>query len=168
MSGVTAYIALGSNLQDPAAQVEAAFSALGTLPESKLRARSSLYRTTPVGYADQPDFINAVAAIETTLAPRALLNALLALELARGRARTFQNAPRTLDLDVLLYGDQQIDEPGLAIPHPRLHERAFVLVPLAELAPDLMVPGRGRVSALLRAVDTRGVQREGAAAVNAS
>ena len=168
MSGVIAYIALGSNLQDPAAQVEAAFTALDALPDSTLRARSSLYRTTPVGYADQADFINAVAAIETKLAPRALLDALLTLEQARGRARTFQNAPRTLDLDVLLYADQIIDQPGLAIPHPRLHERAFVLVPLSEIAPDLVIPGRGRVSALLRTVDARGVQREGAAAVNAS
>ena len=168
MNGVTAYIALGSNLQDPAAQVEAAFAALDTLPQSRVVARSSLYRTTPVGYADQPAFITAVAAFETTLAPRALLDALLALEKARGRARTFPNAPRTLDLDVLLYGDQLIEEPGLSIPHPRLHERAFVLAPLAEIAPDLVVPGRGRVSALLRAVDVRGVQRDGSAAVNAS
>lgn len=157
---VTAYIALGSNLEDPAAQVAAALTALDTLPQSQLRARSSLYRTAPVGYADQPDFINAVAAIETSLAPRALLDALLALELARGRARKFVNAPRTLDLDVLLYGDRQITEPGLSVPHPRMHERAFVLVPLAEIAPDCVVPGRGAVAALLRNIDISGVRRE--------
>jgi 2-amino-4-hydroxy-6-hydroxymethyldihydropteridine diphosphokinase len=162
MSGVTAYIALGSNLEDPAAQVRAAFAALSTLPQTQLRACSSLYRTAPVGYADQPDFINAVAAIETTLAPRALLDALLALELARGRARTFANAPRTLDLDVLLYGDQSIDEPGLCVPHPRMHERAFVLVPLAEIAPACVIPGRGAVADLLRHFDGSGVRRDDA------
>ena len=106
------------------------------------------------------DFINAVAAIETSLAPRALLDALLALELARGRTRKFVNAPRTLDLDVLLYGDRQITEPGLSVPHPRMHERAFVLVPLAEIAPDCVVPGRGAVAALLRNIDISGVRRE--------
>ena len=158
MSVVTAYIALGSNLADPVSQVTGAFAALAALPDSHLVKRSSLYRTAPVGYADQPDFINAVAAIETALAPRALLDALLALELARGRARHFVNAPRTLDLDVLLYGDQLIDLPGLSIPHPRMFERAFVLVPLAEIAPDCVVPGRGTVRELLRSVDQSGVR----------
>jgi 2-amino-4-hydroxy-6-hydroxymethyldihydropteridine diphosphokinase len=159
MTGATAYIALGSNLENPAAQVAAAFAALGALPQSRLCARSSLYRTAPVGYADQPDFINAVAAIETALAPRDLLDALLALEQARGRARQFANAPRTLDLDVLLYGALLLDEPGLRLPHPRMHERAFVLVPLAEIAPDCVIPGRGAVAALLRGLDVRGVRR---------
>ena len=106
MTGVTAYIALGSNLENPAVQIEAAFGALATIAGSRLVKRSSLYRTAPVGFADQPDFINAVGAIETVLEPRALLDALLALEAARGRARTFANAPRTLDLDVLLYGER--------------------------------------------------------------
>ncbi len=160
MTRVTAYIALGSNLEDPAAQVAAAFTALAALPQSQLQARSSLYRTAPFGYADQPDFINAVAAIATSLTPRQLLDALLALELARGRARKFANAPRTLDLDVLLYGDRQINEPGLTVPHPRMHERAFVLAPLAEIAPDCVIPGRGAVAALLRGVDSSGVHRE--------
>jgi 2-amino-4-hydroxy-6-hydroxymethyldihydropteridine diphosphokinase len=160
MTRATAYIALGSNLDDPAAQIVAAFAALAALPQTRLCARSSLYRTAPVGYAAQPDFINAVAEIETALAPRALLDALLALELARGRARTFANAPRTLDLDVLLYGDAQIDEPGLTLPHPRMHERAFVLVPLAEIAPHCVIPGRGAVATLLRDIDARGVRRE--------
>jgi 2-amino-4-hydroxy-6-hydroxymethyldihydropteridine diphosphokinase len=170
MMGVTAYIALGSNLDNPAAQIEAAFDALAMLDGSRFVKRSSLYRTAPVGFADQPDFINAVCALETALAPRALLDALLALEAARGRARTFANAPRTLDLDVLLYGDQRIDEHGLTVPHPRMHERAFVLVPLAEIAPDCVIPGRGPLRDLLRHVDQSGVRVAGRArtAVNAS
>lgn len=170
MMPVTAYIALGSNLENPEAQIEAAFDALATIAGSRLVKRSSLYRTAPVGYADQPDFINAAGAFETTLAPRALLDALLGLEAARGRARTFVNAPRTLDLDVLLYGDRQIAENGLTVPHPRMHERAFVLVPLAEIAPDCVVPGRGTVRELLRSVDQSGVSLAGGLrkAVNAS
>jgi len=155
-----AYVALGSNLVNPAEQVAAAFAVLNVLPQSHVVARSSLYRTAPVGYADQPEFVNAVVALETTLTPRALLEALLAVELAQGRARTFVNAPRTLDLDVLLYGNRQIDEPGLTVPHPRMHERAFVLVPLAEIAPDCVIPGHGAVAGLLLRIDTTGVRRE--------
>ena len=166
MSWVTAYIALGSNLDEPATQVAAGFAALAALPESRLRARSSFYRTAPVGYADQPDFINAVGALDTALSPRALLDALLDIELAHGRARTHANAPRTLDLDVLLYGDVQLDEPGLTLPHPRMHERAFVLVPLAEIAPACVIPRRGAVAALLRALDTGGVRAAGPAPKN--
>ena len=161
MTPVTAYVALGSNLENPEMQIEEAFATLATLAGSQLVKRSSLYRTAPVGYADQPDFINAVGALETTLAPRALLDALLELELARGRARNFANAPRTLDLDILLYGDQQIAEPGLSVPHPRMHERAFVLVPLAEIAPDCVIPGRGAVNELLRGIDQSGVHFAG-------
>ncbi|HNX71103.1 2-amino-4-hydroxy-6-hydroxymethyldihydropteridine diphosphokinase, partial [Rivihabitans pingtungensis] len=131
---VTAYIALGSNLQQPAEQVRAALAALAALPEcSGLRA-SSLYVTAPVGYADQPDFINAVARLDTTLSALALLAQLQALEAQFGRERSFRNAPRVLDLDLLLYGDQRIDTLELTVPHPRMHERAFVLAPLAELA----------------------------------
>ncbi len=159
MTHSTAYIALGSNLDDPPAQVGAAFAALAALPDSRLTRRSSLYRTAPVGFADQPDFINAVGALDTALSPRALLDALLDIELAHGRARKFANAPRTLDLDVLLYGDAQLDEPGLRLPHPRMHERAFVLVPLAEIAPDCVIPGRGAVAELLRGIDASGVRR---------
>ncbi len=156
---VTAYIALGANLDDPAAQVMAGFAALAALPQTRLIAHSSLYRTAPVGYADQPDFINAVAAVETGLTPRELLDQLLATELSRGRVRKFANAPRTLDLDVLLYGDLQLHEDGLTIPHPRMLERAFVLVPLAEIAPNAMVPGLGRVADLLGAVDIGDVKQ---------
>lgn len=156
---VPAYIALGSNLSEPQRQLRAAFDALGCLPNTQLIARSSLYRSAPVGYADQPDFVNAVAAIRTALAPRVLLDKLLELERAqgRGRVRAFRNAPRTLDLDIVLYGEQVIHEPGLSVPHPRMHERAFVMVPLAEIAPDALVPGRGRVRELLHSVDAASV-----------
>jgi 2-amino-4-hydroxy-6-hydroxymethyldihydropteridine diphosphokinase len=156
-----AYIALGSNLEDPVGQVHAGFSALAGLPHSRLLARSSLYRTAPVGYRDQPDFINAVALVRTALEPRALLDALLAVERTRGRVREFANAPRTLDLDLLLYDDLALRTPGLVLPHPRMHERAFVLAPLAEIAPDLVVPGRGPGVELLRDSDAAGVKRIG-------
>jgi 2-amino-4-hydroxy-6-hydroxymethyldihydropteridine diphosphokinase len=159
VSSATAYIALGANLEDPAAQVSAGLAAVAALPQTRLIARSSLYRSAPVGYADQPDFVNAVAALETALAPRALLDALLAIERAQGRVRTFANAPRKLDLDMLLYDDLQIRERGLTVPHPRMHERAFVLVPLAEIAPRCVVPGRGTVAELLLTVDAASVTR---------
>lgn len=155
----TAYIALGANLDDPIAQVKAGFAALAALPKTKVTAQSSLYRTAPVGYANQPDFINAVAAVETELEPRPLLDALLAVETKRGRVRDFSNAPRTLDLDILLYDEREVHEHGLTIPHPRMHERAFVLAPLAEIAPDCVVPKHGKVSALLNASDRRGIAR---------
>ena len=164
----TAFIALGSNLSDPAAQVNSGFAALAVLPASRVIARSSLYRSAPVGYADQPDFINAVAAIETTLAPRALLEALFAIERRHDRVREFPNAPRTLDLDVLLYGDLQLHERGLTIPHPRMHELAFVLLPLAEIAPRCAIPGRGAVAELLRTIDVAGVTQLAADTSNQS
>ena len=159
MTPVTAYIALGANLEDPVVQVRAGLAALATLPDTQLLMQSSLYRTAPVGYADQPDFINAVAAVDTELSPRELLDALLAIELNHGRVRQFANAPRTLDLDVLLYDDAEVHETGLTIPHPRMHERAFVLAPLSEIAPLCEIPGHGRVSDLLRGLDPRGVTR---------
>ena len=138
MSGARVAIALGSNLDDPEAQVRRAFDEIGALPATRLLARSSLYRTAPVGYADQPDFVNACALVETSLAPRALLDELLAIEQRHGRVRTIPNGPRTLDLDLILYGDRHIDEPGLTVPHPRAHERDFVLKPLLEIWPDAM------------------------------
>jgi 2-amino-4-hydroxy-6-hydroxymethyldihydropteridine diphosphokinase len=159
MTAVTAYVALGANLEDPVAQVKAGIAALATLPRTQLKAQSSLYRTAPVGYADQPDFINAVAAVDTALGARELLDALLAIEIDHGRVREFANAPRTLDLDVLLYDDLRMHEDGSTIPHPRMHERAFVLAPLNEIAPDCVIPGRGKVSELLRAADSAGVTR---------
>jgi len=138
-----AYVGIGANLGDPAGQVRDAAAALGRLPGTSLAACSSLYRTAPVGYADQPEFINAVAALDTALAPDALLTELQALESSAGRSRSFANAPRTLDLDVLLYDDLQVETDTLTLPHPRMHERAFVLAPLVEIAPEVRIPGRG-------------------------
>ncbi len=153
---VTACVALGSNLDDPRAQVERGFAALAKLPQTTLRARSRLYRTPPWGVVDQSDFINAAARLETALPPRDLLDALLAMEGRAGRVRGIRNGPRILDLDLLLYGDRIIDEAGLAVPHPRLHERAFVLLPLSDVASELEVPGRGRVRDLLAGADAAG------------
>ena len=153
----TACVALGANIGEPLRQIEAGFSALAALPGTRLLARSSLYRSAPVGYADQPDFINAVAMIETALAPHALLDALLEIERAHGRVREFPNAPRTLDLDIVLYGNVVLQEPGLTIPHARMLERAFVMLPLAEIAPDAVVPGQGRVGDLVSRVDAGSV-----------
>ena len=143
MHPVRAFVALGSNLSDPADQVNHAFSELDTLPDTRLIARSSLYRSAPWGYADQPDFINAVAEIETRLDARTLLEMLLEIEHKRGRVREFLNSPRVLDLDLLLYGSLTHHEHGLTLPHPRMHERAFVLLPLTEIAPECIIPGHG-------------------------
>lgn len=156
-SPINAFIALGSNLEDPVAQVRAGLGALAALPQTRLIAASSLYRNPPAGYRDQPDFVNAVAQIETRLAPRALLDALLAIERAHGRLRDFPNAPRTLDLDILVYGEQAVCENGLTIPHPRMLERAFVLVPLAEIAPAAVVPGAGTAARHAAKVDATGM-----------
>jgi 2-amino-4-hydroxy-6-hydroxymethyldihydropteridine diphosphokinase len=139
---VRAAIALGSNLDDPQAHVTRAFDELALLPQTRVLARSSLHRTKPVGYANQPDFINAVALVETRLSARALLAALLEIEKRHGRVREIPNGPRTLDLDIVVYGNATIDEPGLVVPHPRAHERAFVLDPLREVWPDLAFPSR--------------------------
>jgi len=148
------YVGLGSNLADPRAQVERASRALAALPQTRLVQRSRLYRSAPWGRADQPEFVNAVVALQTELTPRELLEALLKIERAAGRARDATRwGPRVLDLDILLFGDRLIDEPGLHVPHPHLHERAFVLLPLAEIAPDLIVPGHGRVDDLARRID---------------
>ena len=144
-----AFVALGSNLAQPMAQIDAAYRALKALPQTHWVASSSLYRTAPVGYANQPDFINAVVELDTQLAPHALLTALQHIEYTQGRARTFANAPRTLDLDLLWYGDQTVQDAILTLPHPRMHERAFVLAPLAELAPTLDLRGHGQVEACL-------------------
>lgn len=136
---VTAYVALGANLGDTQQAVRAAMDRLGQLPRSKVTARSSLYRTAPVGTTG-PDFINAVVRLDTSLPAPVLLDALLALEQAAGRERPWPNAPRTLDLDLLLYGDARIASARLTVPHPRMNERAFVLVPLAEIAPGRVPP----------------------------
>lgn len=154
---VRAYVGLGSNLADPPAQLRAAVAALGRLPQTQVAACSSFYRSAPVGLADQPDFINAACRLHTALAPEALLEALLAIERAHGRVRVGERGgPRTLDLDLLMYGTEIRHTDMLVLPHPRLHERAFVLAPLAEIEPDLVVPGRGSVAALLaRCADQR-------------
>jgi len=154
-----AYVGLGSNLEDPLSQIRQALVQLDSIPGTRVVARSSFYRTAPVGLLEQPDFINAVASVQTTLKPQALLAALLAVENRQGRRRTIRNAPRTLDLDLLLYGEKIFDMEGLTLPHPRLHERAFVLAPLAEIAPGTIIPGRGRVEDLLARVDCNGVSR---------
>jgi 2-amino-4-hydroxy-6-hydroxymethyldihydropteridine diphosphokinase len=151
-----AYIALGANLGNPAATLNDAIDALVALRGSVFLAMSSLYRTAPVGLKRQPDFINAVVAVKTHLTPGQLLEELFALEARFGRERSVRNAPRTLDLDLLLHGDTVQDEPGLTLPHPRMHERAFVLAPLLEIAPDIDIPGRGRAAELLsRCADQR-------------
>jgi len=136
---VIAYVALGANLGDPQRALRDAMARLGKLPDTTVTARSSLYRTAPVG-ATGPDFINAVVQLRTALTAPALLDALLAIETEAGRERPWPNAPRTLDLDLLLYGGARIDSPRLTVPHPRMKERAFVLVPLHEIAPDLVPP----------------------------
>ncbi|MGH8115618.1 MAG: 2-amino-4-hydroxy-6-hydroxymethyldihydropteridine diphosphokinase [Rhodanobacteraceae bacterium] len=147
---VKVYIGIGSNLEQPARQVAAALIELAGLPHSRLLAQSRLYQSRPLGPQDQPDFVNAAAALETTLAPLVLLHAVQVLEARHGRNRAAERhwGPRTLDLDILLYGDLRLHTEELTLPHPRLHERSFVLYPLAELAPELMIPGRGRVRTL--------------------
>lgn len=145
-------MALGSNLDNPEAQVRRGFDEIAALPDTQLLGRSRLYRTSPVGFVDQPDFVNACALVETALAPRALLDALLDVERRHGRVREIPNGPRTLDLDIVLYGEQEIDEPGLKVPHPRAHERAFVLVPLVDVWPEATIPGKGAARDWLRKV----------------
>ena len=154
-----AYVALGANLADPTTQVRAALAALATLPQAQFQRASSLYRTAPVGIAHQPDFINAVAALETTLSPNDLLSALFAIESQFGRRRDYHHAPRTLDLDLLLYDEQVIDSTRLKLPHPRMHLRAFVLAPLVEIAPDCRIPGRGLAAAWLPAASRQTIER---------
>jgi 2-amino-4-hydroxy-6-hydroxymethyldihydropteridine diphosphokinase len=138
----TAYIGLGSNLGDRMATLRMAIQRLETL--GRIAGVSSLYETEPVGYLEQPSFLNAVIALDTALAPADLLAALLGIERDLGRMRSFPNAPRTLDLDLLLVDNAILDTPELTLPHPRLHERAFVLVPLEEIAPELVHPGSGK------------------------
>jgi 2-amino-4-hydroxy-6-hydroxymethyldihydropteridine diphosphokinase len=151
-----AYLGLGANLGDRETTIRRALHLLGQDGEIEVVAVSTLRETDPVGLVDQPRFLNGVAAVETELAPRDLLRRLLALEQELGRTRTGPRfGPRTIDLDLLVYGNDVVDEPGLTVPHPRLAEREFVLEPLAELEPDLLVPGRGRVSDLLLGLQSR-------------
>ncbi|GAB0153987.1 2-amino-4-hydroxy-6-hydroxymethyldihydropteridine diphosphokinase [Marinobacterium sp. BA1] len=145
-----AWIGLGSNLEDPLAQVSTALQELKLLPDTTLAARSSLYRSDPVGPPGQPDYINAVAALDTRLEPEALLDALQAIEQMHQRVRKIHWGPRTLDLDLLLYGDQVISTPRLTVPHAYMTERNFVLWPLAELAPELILPDGRPLNTLLQ------------------
>ncbi|WP_287881465.1 2-amino-4-hydroxy-6-hydroxymethyldihydropteridine diphosphokinase [Aquitalea sp.] len=154
-----AYVALGSNLEQPAEQIRAALAALANLAGTTVLAHSSLYLTTPVGYLDQPDFINAVAMLDTGLSPHALLDALMQIEAGFGRERSFRNAPRVLDLDILLYQDTVLDDPQLLLPHPRMHQRAFVMVPLAEIAPEQQVGAHGPAAAITAKLDCSGVHK---------
>jgi 2-amino-4-hydroxy-6-hydroxymethyldihydropteridine diphosphokinase len=154
-----AFVGLGANLENPLRQVRQAISELDAIEDTRVLVSSSLYRSAPVGYADQPDFINAVAKLRTGLSPHELLDALHGIENRHGRKRSVRNAPRTLDLDLLLYGTLVVDEDGLTLPHPRMHERAFVLLPLAEIAPDAPLPGHAPLSQLLVHVDRSGVEK---------
>jgi 2-amino-4-hydroxy-6-hydroxymethyldihydropteridine diphosphokinase len=154
-----AWVGIGANLGDARANVLDAIERLSRLPGARLVRASSLYRTAPIDSSGD-DYVNAVASLDTDLDAHALLQALFAIEQAHGRERPYRNAPRTLDLDLLLYGEQVIhDAPTLIVPHPRMHERAFVLAPLAEVAPDLVIPGRGPVASLLAGVGDQGIAR---------
>ena len=159
------YIGLGSNLATPFQQLRSALAALAALPQTHLIAQSAFYASDPLGPADQPRYINAVAALDTTLSPLALLDALQAIELEQGRTRKAERwGPRTLDLDILLFGDLQLNEPRLIVPHYHMHARAFVLYPLAEIAPDLQLPDGRALSELLDACPYTGLERLSAAA----
>jgi len=154
-----AFIGLGANLGEPQRQVRQAFRELDAIPHTRVVRASSLYRSAPLGYADQPSFVNAVVQVQTALPAERLLAELQAIEAAHGRRRSFANAPRTLDLDLLLFGDAALDAPGLKIPHPRMHERAFVLRPLVEIADDIAIPGRGSAMAFLEKCKNQGVEK---------
>jgi len=154
-----AFIALGSNLQNPAEQVKHAFSEIARLPNTQLVRTSSLYKTAPLGYDNQPDFINAVAEVTTELDALTLLRSLLDIETRNGRERPFPNAPRVLDLDLLLYDDLMMQTPELTLPHPRMHERGFVLLPLTEIAPTASIPGIGNAQQLADQCPDQGVVR---------
>ena len=158
---VTAYIALGSNLEEPGQQLHNAVIALKNLPHSCLLTTSPFYRTTPVGPAGQPDYINAVAALETSLAPIDLLDALQAIENSHGRIRTIHWGARVLDLDILLYGHEIIESERLTIPHKDMSWRNFVLIPLADIAPDIIFPTGQILEKLLQNTDMKGIERLG-------
>ncbi len=159
-----AFIALGSNLATPIQQIKNAFLALDAIPQTTLVNQSSLYQTAPIGYDAHsvqsiPDFINAVAEVNTSLSPTALLTAILDIENKAGRERPYRNAPRVLDCDLLLYGDEIIETEPLTLPHPRMHERGFVLLPLFEIAPQLILPKHGKIAALVTPEIASGVKK---------
>jgi 2-amino-4-hydroxy-6-hydroxymethyldihydropteridine diphosphokinase len=154
-----AYVALGSNLGDSRQQLLDAMEQLTALPGTRLLRRSPIYRTPPWGMLEQPAFLNAVVQIDTTLSPHALLDDLLAIERRAGRVRAERNGPRILDLDLLHVDGVQLHDDRLTLPHPRMAERAFVLLPLHDLAPELLLPGQGQVATLLAGVDGSGCER---------
>lgn len=159
-----AFVALGSNLEDPIQQIETAFAALERIPHTRVTKKSSLYQTAPIGYeaeqlAHVPDFINAVATVETDLTPLELLEALFEIENSAGRERPYPNAPRVLDCDLLLYEDLVLNTEKLALPHPRMHTRGFVLLPLFEIAPHLSIPNHGKISQLMNPSLFTGIQK---------
>lgn len=156
---VSAFVGLGANLETPQSQLRRAFDELALLPDTRVAARSSLWRSAPLGYAEQPDFVNAVARIETGLTADALLSHLQRIETEHGRSRSFANAPRTLDLDLLLFGNETRAGASLDLPHPRMHERAFVLLPLVEIAADAAIPGHGSAAECLAALDAQDCER---------
>jgi 2-amino-4-hydroxy-6-hydroxymethyldihydropteridine diphosphokinase len=156
---ISAWVGIGSNLNDPERQVRNALVALAKLPDTKLGLQSPLYRTAPMGPQDQPDYINAVAALDTRLEADALLAQLQAIEVQAGRKRDIKWGPRILDLDLLTYGLQCISRPGLKVPHPGIRERNFVLLPLLSVAPELVIPGLGPVHQLAADIDHEGVVR---------
>ena len=160
LSCARAFIGFGANLGDPFATLSRAQEALAALPETRLLACSSCYRSTPLGViGPHPDYINAVIALDTGLSPQALLDALLSIEFAHGRRRTAPLAPRHIDLDLLLHGEAALQSATLTLPHPRLHQRAFVLLPLAEIAPALSIPGHGPLASLLEKVKDQRIAR---------
>ena len=153
------FVALGANLGDPAAQLQQAIAALAAWPTMTLLQSSSFYASAPVGYTDQPDFVNAVCELSTDLSAPEVLAVLLSIEAEQGRQREFKNSPRTLDLDLILYGNEQVNLPDLTVPHPRMHERAFVLQPLLEIAPQAQIPGLGAAQDYLVAVAAQTLTR---------
>ncbi len=157
---IRAYVGVGGNSGDVEITLTEALWAVDALPQTSIRQQSAFYRTPAWGRTDQPDFRNAVVELQTRMPARVLLNALLEIEQRFGRVRSAAErwGPRAVDLDLLLYGEETLDEPGMNVPHPHLHERGFVLVPLAEIAPRLVIPGRGDVQALLAAVDVSGIE----------
>jgi 2-amino-4-hydroxy-6-hydroxymethyldihydropteridine diphosphokinase len=155
----TAFLGLGSNLAAPLTQLTRALREVEEIRDVSLKRVSSFYETAPVGMLDQPNFVNAVAEIETTLSAPQLLKAILDIEAAHARVRVERNGPRTLDIDILLFGDEVLASEGLSVPHPRMHERAFVLIPLVEVRPDAVIPGHGLARACLARCDARGVWR---------
>jgi 2-amino-4-hydroxy-6-hydroxymethyldihydropteridine diphosphokinase len=154
-----AYVGLGANIGEPRRQLQDALQEIHALPNTRITRTSGFYRSAPVGYLDQPEFLNAVVELDTDLAPVALLENLQEIEKSHGRERPFIGAPRTLDLDLLLYGDATIDSPRLTVPHPRMHERAFVLTPLLELDSAISVPGKGLANNLLSACSPQKIER---------